>query len=56
MSAGPGRPVFLTGMMGAGKSTIAPLLADPSAGAIWARSWPGRDGAGRAAFVHSSRQ
>ena len=24
---GPGRPVFLTGMMGAGKSTIAPLLA-----------------------------
>lgn len=27
MSTGPGRPVFLTGMMGVGKSTIAPLLA-----------------------------
>jgi shikimate kinase len=27
MTRGPGRPVFLTGMMGVGKSTIAPLLA-----------------------------
>lgn len=34
MSRGPGRPVFLTGMMGAGKSTIAPLLA-----ASWGASW-----------------
>lgn len=34
MSRGPGRPVFLTGMMGAGKSTIAPLLA-----ASWGCSW-----------------
>lgn len=34
MSAGPGRPVFLTGMMGAGKSTIAPLLA-----AAWGAPW-----------------
>lgn len=30
----PGRPVFLTGMMGAGKSTIAPLLA-----AAWGVEW-----------------
>ena len=29
-----GRPVFLTGMMGAGKSTIAPLLA-----AAWGVEW-----------------
>lgn len=34
MSAGPGRPVFLTGMMGVGKSTIAPLLA-----AAWGVVW-----------------
>ena len=34
MSRGPGRPVFLTGMMGAGKSTIAPLLA-----AAWDVAW-----------------
>jgi shikimate kinase len=34
MSAGPGRPVFLTGMMGAGKSTVAPLLA-----AAWGVAW-----------------
>ena len=32
--AGPGRPVFLTGMMGAGKTTVAPLLA-----AAWGASW-----------------
>lgn len=31
---GPGRPVFLTGMMGAGKSTLAPLLA-----ASWGVAW-----------------
>jgi len=34
VSAGPGRPVFLTGMMGAGKSTVAPLLA-----AAWGAQW-----------------
>lgn len=34
MSRGPGRPVFLTGMMGVGKSTIAPLLA-----AAWGVVW-----------------
>ncbi|HEY0138777.1 MAG TPA: shikimate kinase, partial [Nannocystis sp.] len=33
-SAGPGCPVFLTGMMGAGKTTIAPLLA-----AAWGVTW-----------------
>lgn len=32
--SGPGRPVFLTGMMGAGKSTVAPLLA-----AAWGATW-----------------
>lgn len=31
---GPGHPVFLTGMMGAGKSTVAPLLA-----AAWGATW-----------------
>lgn len=31
---GPGRPVFLTGMMGSGKSTVAPLLA-----AAWGVPW-----------------
>lgn len=31
---GPGCPVFLTGMMGAGKSTLAPLLA-----AAWGVAW-----------------
>lgn len=34
MTRGPGRPVFLTGMMGVGKSTIAPLLA-AAWGAVW---------------------
>lgn len=32
--SGPGRPVFLTGMMGSGKSTVAPLLA-----AAWGVTW-----------------
>jgi shikimate kinase len=32
--SGPGCPVFLTGMMGAGKSTVAPLLA-----AAWGAAW-----------------
>jgi shikimate kinase len=31
---GPGRPVFLTGMMGAGKSTVAQLLAQ-----AWGVAW-----------------
>ena len=34
----PGCPVFLTGMMGAGKSTIAPLLA-----ARWRATWIDHD-------------
>lgn len=38
MSTGPGRPVFLTGMMGVGKSTIAPLLA-----AAWGVVWVDHD-------------
>jgi shikimate kinase len=32
--SGPGCPVFLTGMMGSGKSTVAPLLA-----AAWGATW-----------------